>query len=129
MRTHSAHTRDAALSRLKRINRWLVVGSVALTGALAEVAASAFAGRTLKPSTSKSGGKSATPGQSGTTSTQPLAPPAQPPDGETPASGESARPQATPESSAPAPQASPEAPRESAPPASESTPPATSGGS
>ena len=37
-------TRDAALRRLHRVNRWLIAGSVALTGVFAEAAASAFPG-------------------------------------------------------------------------------------
>jgi hypothetical protein len=40
--------RDASLRRLGRINRWLIAGSVALTGVLADVAANAFGGRTIK---------------------------------------------------------------------------------
>src|SRR5437899_1478171 len=42
--------RDAALRRLSRANRWLVAGSMALTGVFAEVAASAFPGKTVKTS-------------------------------------------------------------------------------
>ena len=34
MRTHTAHTRDAALRQLRRANRWMIAGSVALTGVL-----------------------------------------------------------------------------------------------
>ncbi len=45
MRNHTTHTRDAALRRLSHINRWLVAGSVVLTGVLADVAASAFPGK------------------------------------------------------------------------------------
>lgn len=44
----STSTRDAALRRLGRINRWLLAGSVALTGLFSEVAANAFPGRTAK---------------------------------------------------------------------------------
>ena len=44
---HSSHTRDAALRRLTSANRWLIAGSVALTGILAEVAAQAFPGKKL----------------------------------------------------------------------------------
>jgi hypothetical protein len=51
------HTRDAALRRLDRLNRWLIAGSVALTGVFAEAAASAFPG--------KSAAKSAASKQSG----------------------------------------------------------------
>jgi hypothetical protein len=43
---HTTHTRDAALSKLARINRLILAGSVTLTGVLADVAAHAFPGRT-----------------------------------------------------------------------------------
>ena len=43
---HSTHSRDAALQRLRSINRWLIMGSIVLTGVLADVAASAFPGKT-----------------------------------------------------------------------------------
>jgi hypothetical protein len=46
VRIHTTHTRDAALWHLRRMNRWLVIGSVALTGVLAEAAARAFPGKT-----------------------------------------------------------------------------------
>ena len=45
---HTPRSRDAALRRLARANRWLIAGSVTLTGALTAVAANAFPGRTLK---------------------------------------------------------------------------------
>jgi hypothetical protein len=40
--------RDAGLRRLTRIKRWLIVGSVTLTGALSAVAAHAFPGQSGK---------------------------------------------------------------------------------
>jgi hypothetical protein len=55
MRQHSTHTRDAALRRLSRANRWLIAGSVALTGVFAEVAAQAFPGKTRAPASGSSG--------------------------------------------------------------------------
>jgi hypothetical protein len=48
MRIHTTHTRDAALQQLHRMNRWLLAGSVLLTGAFTEAAAHAFPGRTVK---------------------------------------------------------------------------------
>ena len=48
MRNHTTHTRDAALHQLSRINRWLIAGSIVLTGVFAEVAAHAFPGKTAK---------------------------------------------------------------------------------
>jgi hypothetical protein len=48
MRIHTTHTRDAALQQLRRMNRWLLAGSVLLTGAFTEVAAHAFPGRIVK---------------------------------------------------------------------------------
>jgi hypothetical protein len=44
--------RDAGLRRLTRIKRWLLVGSVTLTGALSAVAAHAFPGQSGKAQTS-----------------------------------------------------------------------------
>lgn len=45
---HSTSSRDSALRRLSLSTRWLIAGSVALTGALSEVAAHAFPGKTVK---------------------------------------------------------------------------------
>jgi outer membrane biosynthesis protein TonB len=92
MRIHTTHTRDAALRQLSHLNRWLVAGSVLLTGALTEAAAHAFPGRTIKRSataatkaarkahedgTGHAGGGTTTSGSS----TAPLQPPAQAPQG------------------------------------------------
>ena len=41
-RSHTTHTRDAALRDLQRINRWMIAGSVILTGVLSDVAANAL---------------------------------------------------------------------------------------
>ncbi len=60
MRNHTTHTRDAALRRLGRINRWLVAGSILLTGVLADVAAQAFPGKTKRSSASSTKHHSAT---------------------------------------------------------------------
>jgi hypothetical protein len=40
--------RDAALRKLRILNRCLIAGSITLTGVLAEVAANAFPGRTVR---------------------------------------------------------------------------------
>jgi hypothetical protein len=45
-RLPSSQSRDAALRRLSRCNRWLLAGSVMLTGVFTEVAAQAFPGKT-----------------------------------------------------------------------------------
>jgi hypothetical protein len=42
-----SHARDAALARMRRINRWLVAGAIVATGLLTEAAAQAFPGRTI----------------------------------------------------------------------------------
>jgi hypothetical protein len=77
---HTTHTRDAALRELGRLNRWLVAGSVVLTGAFAEAAANAFPGKTSKPTAARGAKSSAvrahTPAK---TTTHPLQPPAQAP--------------------------------------------------
>jgi hypothetical protein len=122
---HTTHTRDAALRELGRLNRWLVSGSLVLTGVFAEAAAHAFPGKKTKPASAGGANSSArrhTPAKSSTT--HPLQPPAQ-------------APQATAEShsattkSAPAPESAPSqeaapvqesAPAQEAAPAQESAP-------
>ena len=47
----NASSRDAALRRLTRVNRWLIAASVTLTGVLTEVAAQAFPGKTIGAAT------------------------------------------------------------------------------
>jgi hypothetical protein len=54
-RSHTTHTRDAALRDLQRINRWMIAGSVILTGVLSDVAANAFPGKTVKHTSATSG--------------------------------------------------------------------------
>ena len=132
---HSTHARNAGLDRLRRANRFLIAGSIALTGVLADVAANAFPGKSLKSQgTSDSAKRARSQSSSSGASTVPLAPPEHAPQ----ASAESERPagESSPsqESSSSAPQesssskASPEAPRESAP-AQEASAPVVSGGS
>lgn len=56
MRTlDSRRSRDAALRRLARCNRWLLAGAVTLTGVLSEVAAQAFPGKTRANVSAKGG--------------------------------------------------------------------------
>jgi hypothetical protein len=47
MPRNPSDARDAALTRMRRINRWLVAGAVVATGLLTDVAAQAFTGRTI----------------------------------------------------------------------------------
>jgi outer membrane biosynthesis protein TonB len=136
----TASARDAALRRLRRTNRWLIAGSVALTGVLSDVAANAFSGKTIKASSTKHAGGRST-GASSSTQTQPLAPPAQPPQGTTskappPQEPSQAAPsqespqQPAPESQQPAPESQGPAPEAQQPaPPREAAPPAVSGGS
>lgn len=146
MRRHSTHARDTAIAQLSRINRWLLAGSVLLTGVFAEIAANAFPGHTRRSASNHATGPSAHR-QGTTTSTAPLKPPEQAPGAvtegpsESPAGeGQSSPPTsesqagsgeagATP--SAPESQPAPEAPAESAPsePAPEASGPVVSGGS
>ena len=42
-----SHARDAALARMRRINRWLIAGAIVVTGVLTDVTAQAFPGRTI----------------------------------------------------------------------------------
>jgi hypothetical protein len=53
-RSESVITRNAALSRLRRCTRWLIAGSLAVTGLLWDLTAQAFPGRT-PPTVSGSG--------------------------------------------------------------------------
>jgi transcription termination factor Rho len=80
MPIHTTHTRDAALRELCRLNRWLVAGSVVLTGAFAEAAVNAFPGKTSKPPAARGAKSSAVrvhaPAKA---ATHPLRPPAQAP--------------------------------------------------
>jgi outer membrane biosynthesis protein TonB len=124
-RSHSADSRDSALRRLANSNRWLLAGSVALTGVLSEVAAQAFPGKTLKSKVSATGPSSTTRlyHSSGQVST--LKPPAQAPTAPTEQHTEPT-PQAAPEQhTEPTPQAAPEqqpAPAEQPAPTPEPTP-------
>lgn len=116
------NSRDAALRRLSRANRWLVAGTVALTGVFAEVAASAFPGKTAK-TTGASESKKADTGRTSKAEAKPIQPPAQAPK-------RSAAPErtTTPESqsgeSAPAQETTPsqESSAQESPPAQKSTP-------
>jgi hypothetical protein len=111
MRDHTSHTRDAALFQLSRINRWMIAGSVVLTGVFTEIAAHAFPGKAAKPRAAAEHGASpkTSKGSSGGTSEKPLAAPSQAPQAQEPRAQEAAPPQ---ESAAPAEPAAPE----SAPP-------------
>src|SRR5580704_10855564 len=106
---HTAGSRDAALRRLRRVNRWLVAGSALLTGLFVEFAASAFSGHPASARTAPARSKAHH------TSTKPLSPPPQPPRATqtTPAPAEAEReaPAQAPtpsEPAAPAPEAAPE---------------------
>jgi hypothetical protein len=153
MPIHTTDTREAALRQLHRINRWLVAGSVVLTGAFVEAAAHAFPGRATKnASTSKVKRTGARVSSRSRTTTRPLQPPAQAPQATTESSppSQSAPSQESPATSqesapepAPAQEAAPahesaeaeaatptreSAPAHESPPAEESTP-VVSGGS
>jgi hypothetical protein len=55
----SSRSRDAAICRLARCNRWLLAGAITLTAAFTEVAAQAFPGKTRVNASSKDTGTSA----------------------------------------------------------------------
>jgi hypothetical protein len=154
MRTQATRARDAALRRLSHINRWLIAGSVVLTGVLYEVAAQAFPGKTLRAGSSSdaksTGGHRASQGsgaKSSTCSAGSLQPPCQAPQasperesaeepssGQAPSSGESpaSREGSPSQESAPSlqsPSTSQAAPGREPAPANEATPPVVSGGS
>lgn len=50
---HSSRARDAGLRQLALTKRWLLAGSLSLTGMLTAVAAHAFPGKTVKPSSAQ----------------------------------------------------------------------------
>jgi 2-oxoglutarate decarboxylase len=108
MRSHTTHTRDAALGKLRTVNRWIIAGSVALTAVLSDVAANAFPGKTIKSSQAKKRGSVKHSAGTSSTPAKPLAPPAQAPEASAP-SQESA-----PQESAPAKEAQPSAPSQEA---------------
>lgn len=111
MRIHTTHTRDAALRQLNRMNRWLVAGSVVLTGVFAEAAAHAFPGRTTNGVATDRGKRSgADPSSSSKTTPQALQPPAHAPQAAT---------ESSPSSQTPAPTEETSTPSQESPPASE----------
>jgi hypothetical protein len=115
---HTTHARDAALGQLERANRWLVVGSVALTAVFAELASQAFPGHKSAPAKAKAQSK-ATHHQ---TSTAPLQPPARTPEPHVSESEREERSQGEveePASPETAPAEPSQAPSEAAPPSSE----------
>ncbi len=82
---HTSRSRDAAVRRLGRANRWLIAGSAVLTGVLTDVAANAFPGHSIASRTRAAGrtGKHARhkplapPAHAPKTTTQATPPPAQ----------------------------------------------------
>jgi hypothetical protein len=84
----SSHTRDALLRRLVHTKRWLIAGSVALTGALTGVMAATLPGKTIGASAAKMGSSESarSPAQASQTAEAGESPPA----GESPSAGESA---------------------------------------
>ncbi|HEY2397625.1 MAG TPA: hypothetical protein VGH78_01415 [Solirubrobacteraceae bacterium] len=122
MPSHTTQARDSALRRLRRTNRWLIAGSVVLTGVLSDVAANAFAGKTIKASATGKPASGNSSSRTSTTKAKPLSPPAQAPQATTPEAQSSESQQAAPESSQQA------APSQETAPSQESAP-AVSGGS
>jgi hypothetical protein len=119
---HSSDTRDAALLRLTRVNRWLIAGSVTLTGVLAEVAAQAFPGKKLATaSAAATNHKAASRERHPPEAPEALHPPEQAPQSSSEAPAEAQAQQAE-RSEGGAPESTPQSP-ESAPSA-ESAPPA-----
>jgi hypothetical protein len=139
MRFHSTQGRDNSLRRLSRINRWLVAGSVALTGFFAEAAAHAFSGEgSTKPKPAAkhdqlhSRRHRHTPAGQSLSTPKALRPPQQAPQATATTAPESE--QAPAQQSAPAQETAPEPEiaHENAPepaPREESAPPVVSGGS
>ena|ERR1035441_3001212 len=129
MRIHTTHSRDAALRDLHRINRWMIAGSVILTGVLSDVAANAFPGKTVKSSAAAKKALSAQAKHQHTGSSQTSTGVLRPPEKAPQASGES-QPSQQAQSSEAAPSQESAPAHESAPePAPEAEAPVVSGGS
>jgi hypothetical protein len=80
LRSPETGARDAALRRLGVLNRWLIAGSLTLTGVLAEVAAHTFPGKTVRTADKRHDGRYPGAGAAASKSTAaPLRAPAQPP--------------------------------------------------
>jgi hypothetical protein len=123
MRIYTTHTRDAALRELGRLNRWLVAGSVVLTGAFAEAAANAFPGKASKPASVTRGKASgARTTAHAKTSTHPLQPPAQAPRATAEAQSHSSTQSAPAQETTPAQESTPAPESHESAPAQESTP-------
>src|SRR5947209_6404884 len=131
---HTPGTRDAALRRLARANRWLIAGSAALTGVLTDVAANAFSGHTVssaKRTHPHSRHKPLSPpgrAPKPAATQQEASPPAATQPAETPAPGE-ATPAPAEEAPAPVEEAPHSEVHEASPPPEERSEPAVSGGS
>jgi outer membrane biosynthesis protein TonB len=112
---HSSSGRDAALGRLRWLNRSIIAGSVALTGIFADTAANTFAGGTPHAKGASVGKASNTtqPANSKTEAGPPLAPPSESPQQAQTPQGEP-EPEATP-TQEPAPQTSESEPRSEQP--------------
>jgi hypothetical protein len=107
--TSAPASRDRSLQRLSRLNRWLVAGSVALTGLLTELTAHAFPAKpkAANGNSTRAHNRHRSPAHSGGSSTaKALRPPAQAPQSARPSSAgdEEASGSATPSHSS-APQA------------------------
>lgn len=91
---HPRRTREVGLRRLLLAKRWILAGSVTLTGVLAAVAANAFPGKTISTPASKAaseqraGEASSSTEPSKESSSESLTPPAQ-----APTSGEAQEPE------------------------------------
>lgn len=119
MRRHATHHRDNSLRRLSLANRWLLAGSLTLTGVLTDVVAHAFPSSAHASSTATRGhGHSKHAAKHGSSTAGTPKPPAQAPE-----SSESSESSPAQSSEAPV-EPSPEATRESAPAPSEETAPA-----
>lgn len=138
--THTGRSRDAALRRLTRVNRWMIAGSALLTGVLTDVAANAFPGhKTTARSATRIGqhphALKRPSGPPRSTTTQAAPPPPEPQAQSTPAPAESS-PAPAEETNTTVPEAAQQAPpethvetREEVPAPERSEAPVVSGGS
>jgi len=68
MNSKSASARDAGLELIRRINRWMIAGAVALAGMISLVAARSFQGHTASAATTSQSSQSSSSGSAGSSS-------------------------------------------------------------
>lgn len=68
MNSRAASARDAGLELIRRINRWMIAGAIALTGVISLVAARSFHGHTASAATSSQASQPSSSGSAASSS-------------------------------------------------------------